>query len=110
MRNDPQRAAEIADEELVIKPVYANDPEMISFGASERLQMCAIRLSGEGLNIASLSGEQWRERIERMGITDPDEINALFEELTSWAQTDDNPDEAPSLELPLAAEESRRTK
>jgi len=103
--NDPARAAEIAQRMLVVADEYANDPETFAFGASERIQACALELGGNGLNIASLTGEQWRELVEGMvGGDEPDLVNDLLEELTSFAQTDDGPDVVPSLEVPLAAE------
>lgn len=110
--NNPVRAAEIADELLVIAPEYEGDAELVEFGATEALSACALQLNGEGLNIASLTSDQWRERIGRMvGTNDPDTITDLYEGLVSWAQTDDDPDAAPSLEVPLPlAAESWRTR
>ncbi len=104
--NDPARAAEIAERVLVMRPEYASDPEMVAFGASERLQTCALEFGGNGINIGSLSHEQWRAYVVRMvGEGNPDLVNDLLEGLTSWSQTDDSPALAPSLELPIAAEQ-----
>lgn len=85
MRNDPKKAAKIAMTELA-----ARNPPLEDLKEEVRLNIpdMALRLQEDGVNVSSLTEDEWRAMLVAQGL-DEEDATELLEDIASWGVTDE---------------------
>jgi len=86
VRNDPKKAAKLALKALtpLNPPVVGNRLEQIRLQIPEM----ALRLQTDGVNVSSLTEDQWRSILVAQGI-DEEDATEVLEDIASWGVTDE---------------------
>jgi len=85
-RDDPRKAQQIVGKYLVLENQV--DEEDLEDEAMVRVRETALELDKAGVNVDSLSEEQWREHLLAIGLNTTQVARAM-EELAQWGITDD---------------------
>ncbi len=87
MARNPQRARDVASAMLVLENPAPRSAEERAFAAEAALTEAVMRLQSEGIDVGSISLEEWERRLRDLNLSDA-QVGVLLEDVAQYAVTD----------------------